>query len=97
MIVGTVLWCVSAQAQPPARAPSLPSAVQPAAATAAAPSAPSCPAQPAADPAVDPFAADQLAELDRAPRAKACKATGSKCKFGSDCCSKICKAKYHCK
>lgn len=31
------------------------------------------------------------------PVTKDCRPSGSSCKFGSDCCSKICKASYTCK
>jgi hypothetical protein len=31
------------------------------------------------------------------PVAKDCKSSGAACKFGSECCSKICKASYTCK
>jgi hypothetical protein len=37
------------------------------------------------------------APVEAQPAAKECKASGSDCKFGSECCSKVCKASYTCK
>lgn len=42
------------------------------------------------------FVAD-VGEVAVGPVAKECKSTGAACKFGSECCSKICKASYTCK
>lgn len=41
------------------------------------------------------FVADT--EAGAGPVAKDCKSSGAACKFGSECCSKICKASYTCK